>query len=238
MQIHALHQGIYTIDSSHKISPYDPQNTNGVQKKIILGITPFLIHDNNDFLLLDTGLSINSAPYSLEYQLGNYGIKPDKIRAILFSHLHHDHIGGSLVGEDLRFPKAVHVMHKKHFEFILANGSEIEKKQVLLLQKKAKVHFLEDEHSGQIYARARYEVTHGHCPYHMSFIFKGSDGHVIFYGGDEAPQVGQMKIRIIAKYDYDGKEADRLRGLWWEEGRKARWTFLFYHDLNSQIFYS
>lgn len=238
MQIHALHQGLYTIDATHEILPYDPQNATAAQRKMLLGITPFLLREGNEFLLLDAGLPIDTPPYSLTYQLQNLGISPKHIKAVMFSHLHHDHIGGAFCGEELKFPQAIHVVHRKHLEFILKNGSEIDQIQAERLQQKAKIHFLEADISGRVHARVRYGVTHGHCPYHVNFMFEDKAGSGIFYGGDEAPQLGQMKIRIVAKYDYDGKEADRLRNMWWQQAKMEHWTFLFYHDVNSQIFYS
>lgn len=238
MQIHSLHQGLYTVDASHKILPYDPENANAMQKKMLLGITPFLLREADEFILLDSGLSIDEAPYSLNYQLHNLGIAPERIKAILFSHLHHDHIGGAIVDKKLRFPHALHIVHKKHLEFILQKGSEIEREHAQILQTQAKLHLLDAEKSGRLHSRAEYGVTHGHCPYHLHFTFQDKAGVKIFYGGDEAPQLGQMKIRMVAKYDYDGKEADHLRNLWWQQGRQERWIFLFYHDKTSPIFYS
>lgn len=239
MQIHPLYQGLYTVDASHQMIPYDAQNATAAQRKMLLGITPFLLREANEFLLLDTGLPISSAPYSLSHQLRNLGIAPERIKAILFSHLHHDHMGGALLEDNqLQFPHAVHIMHKKHLEFILENGSEIEQHKAQILQAKAKLYFLDAEKSGRVHSRVKYGVTHGHCPYHVNFTFEDRAGASIFYGGDEAPQLGQMKVRMVAKYDHDGKEADRLRNLWWQQGKAEGWIFLFYHDVNSQIFYS
>jgi hypothetical protein len=52
-----------------------------------------------------------------------------------------------------------------------------------------------------------------------------------FYGGDEAPQLQQMKSKFVAKYDLDGKKAMEWRQLWWEQGKMNQWTFAFYHDI-------
>ena len=56
---------------------------------------------------------------------------------------------------------------------------------------------------------------------------------IIFFGGDEAPQLQQMKTRFVAKYDANGKGAMELRKQWWELGEKEHWTFLFYHDIKT-----
>ena len=74
----------------------------------------------------------------------------------------------------------------------------------------------------------------GHCPEHIVYLI--DDGvDKIFYGGDEAPQLKQMKMKYVAKYDYDGKKAMMLREEYAEEGRREGWQFLFYHDVKMPV---
>jgi len=61
-------------------------------------------------------------------------------------------------------------------------------------------------------------------------------GKPIFFVGDDAPQLKQMKQRVVAKCDYDGKKAMVLRQKWWEQGERKKWTFLFYHDVQHPSF--
>ena len=75
-------------------------------------------------------------------------------------------------------------------------------------------------------------MTQAHSPYHQVFWIK-EDEKTIFFGGDDAPQLGQMKHRFVAKYDHDGKKAMELRRSWWETGQDEKWTFLFYHDVKN-----
>jgi hypothetical protein len=58
----------------------------------------------------------------------------------------------------------------------------------------------------------------------------------VFFGGDVAPQLQQMKSRFIAKYDYDGKKCMELRQQWWKLGEEEKWTFLFYHDIKTPVY--
>ena len=57
----------------------------------------------------------------------------------------------------------------------------------------------------------------------------------IFFGGDDAPQLQQMKHRFVAKYDYDGKKAMELRRNGGSRGKQEKWTFLFYHDVKNPV---
>jgi len=81
----------------------------------------------------------------------------------------------------------------------------------------------------------RYEMTGAHCPYHQVFWIE-ENNEMVFFGGDVAPQLQQMKSRLIAKYDYDGKKSMELRKQWWQQGAKEKWTFLFYHDIKTPTF--
>ncbi len=92
-----------------------------------------------------------------------------------------------------------------------------------------------DNDEGVIDGYIRYAVTGAHAPgTRHSWIVDG--GETVFFGGDVAPQLQQMKSRFIAKYDYDGKKAMELRQEWWEKGQAEGWTFLFYHDVKTPMF--
>jgi len=82
-----------------------------------------------------------------------------------------------------------------------------------------------------------YKVTGAHSPQHQVFWVKVQE-KILFFGGDDAPQLQQMKHRFVAKYDFDGKKAMELRKEWWKHGEKEKWTFLFYHDIKTPIYAS
>jgi hypothetical protein len=75
----------------------------------------------------------------------------------------------------------------------------------------------------------------GHSPFHYAFWMR-ENGETIFYGGDVAPQLQQMKRRFSAKYDFDGRKSMELRQKWWQQGQDENWTFLFYHDIKTPTY--
>jgi hypothetical protein len=88
---------------------------------------------------------------------------------------------------------------------------------------------------GTIDGYIHYEVTGAHSPFHQ--VFRIEEGaQKVFFGGDVAPQLQQMKNRFIAKYDFDGKKCMELRQQWWQQGQQENWTFLFYHDIKTPVF--
>ncbi len=91
-----------------------------------------------------------------------------------------------------------------------------------------------DGEEGMIDGYIHFTHSGGHSPQHIVYLVDdGSDK--VFFGGDEAPQLKQMKIKYVAKYDYDGKKAMQLREQYAESGEREGWQFLFYHDVKTPV---
>ncbi|HEY0273309.1 MAG TPA: MBL fold metallo-hydrolase, partial [Chitinophaga sp.] len=110
------------------------------------------------------------------------------------------------------------------------DGKSYVAEEVAILRQRDNVVFIDGD--GDIDGYIHYRFTGGHCPYHQAFLLE-QDGEKIFFGGDVAPQVSQMKSRFVAKYDYDGKRCMELRQQYLEQGHREGWTFLFYHDVRT-----
>ena len=91
------------------------------------------------------------------------------------------------------------------------------------------------ESSGLIDGYIHYEWTGAHSPWHQVFRIE-EEGEIVFFGGDVAPQLMQMKTRISAKYDFDGRMAADLRKKWGQRGEQEKWSFLFYHDIKTPVY--
>jgi len=150
------------------------------------------------------------------------------------THLHKDHAGAVGIereglGARLSFANAKYYVQRKEMEFAFNKGfPSFITEELECLKNNDQVILLDG--NGDIDGYIHYEMSGGHSPFHQVFwIIEGNE--TFFYGGDEAPQLQQMKHRFIAKYDYDGKKAMELRHKWWVSGEKEKWTFLFYHDV-------
>ncbi|MFN5422549.1 MAG: MBL fold metallo-hydrolase [bacterium] len=239
MKIIPLSEGSFTIDHTKVFIPFDNSKDDLQQRakgSLLVEIQPFLIITNKDVVLLDTGLGFSEGGVLQIYNnLDKHGIAPTDVTKVLMSHLHRDHAGGlSTVdpysgARHLAFPHANHYIQAKELDYALNGGSSsYDKTQLDLLVKHDKVNLLNDQ--GVIDGYIQYELSGGHSPFHQVFKIE-EDDQVIFFGGDEAPQLKQMKTKFIAKYDHDGKRAMELRQQWWNIGKLERWTFLFYHDI-------
>jgi glyoxylase-like metal-dependent hydrolase (beta-lactamase superfamily II) len=245
MTIIPLSEGTFSIDKSKKFIPFDETRDTLAQRatgSILVEIQPFCIVTDKDVLLIDTGLGFSNPDGTLQLHqnLLDNGINPVEVTKVLLSHLHKDHAGG-IAKEDkilqkafFSFPNAQYYVNRDELRFAFEKGSpsyipgELE-----LLHISDRVMLLDDE--GTIDGYIQYKVTGAHCPYHTVFWINGRE-QTIFYGGDVAPQLQQMKSRFVAKYDYDGKMCMELRQQWWQLGEQNKWTFLFYHDIKTPVF--
>jgi len=245
MKIIPLSEGSFTIDKSKQFVPFDESKDN-LQKRpvgsLLVEVQPFVVVTSEDVLLLDAGLGFTNSDGTLQIHdnLMKAGINPSDVTKVLMTHLHKDHAGGVGIEEkdnrknNLAFPSATYYIQRKELEFAFEKGfpsyitDELE-----CLKNASQLNFLDG--NGVIEGYISYEVTSAHSPFHQVFKII-DDGEIVFFGGDDAPQLHQMRTRFVAKYDYDGKKCMELRHQWWQRGEQEHWKFLFYHDIKTPLF--
>jgi glyoxylase-like metal-dependent hydrolase (beta-lactamase superfamily II) len=245
MTIIPLSEGAFTIDNTKVFVPFNIGSDELAKRpagSLLVEIQPFAIITGNDILLLDTGLGFadSSGTLQVHNNLAVHGINPLDVTKVLLSHLHIDHSGGisnydySMGKKTPAFPNATFYVNKKEFDFAMSKGNlSYVTNDFDFLSQMHNVVFTEDD--GIIDNYISYKVTGAHSPYHQVFFIKQED-KIIFFGGDDAPQLHQMKSRFVAKYDFDGKKSMELRKQWWEKGEVENWQFLFYHDIKTPVF--
>ena len=245
MKIIPLSEGAFTIDKTKVFVPFNIAADDLQQRPIgslLVEVQPFCVVTKKDIIVIDTGLgfSNNEGMPQLHQNLIDNGIDPMEVTKVLMSHLHKDHSGGISIESKMlqqrfiSFPQATYYVNKEELAVGLdkANAS-YHKEDFEVLVNADKV--ITTIGNGVIDDYIKYEVTGGHCPFHQVFWIE-EDGEKVFFGGDVAPQLQQMKSRFIAKYDFDGRKSMELRERWWQLGREENWTFLFYHDIKSPVF--
>ncbi len=245
MKLIPLIEGAFTIDTTKVFVPFDTAKDDLQQRppgSLLVEIQPFAIVTSKDVIVIDTGLGFSNPDGSLQIHqnLLNNGIGPMEVTKVLISHLHKDHSGG-IIKEDkvlqekfFSFPNADYYVNRDEFDFAMAKGKpSYTPTEFESLGDTDKVVFTHGD--GIIDGYIRYEVTGAHCPFHQVFFIE-EDGQKIFFGGDVAPQLQQMKNKFIAKYDFDGRKCMELRQEWWQRGETEKWTFLFYHDIKTPVF--
>ena len=245
MKIIPLSEGAFTVDKTKQFIPFDKQQDDLQQRNVgslLVEIQPFCIVASNDIIIIDTGLGFSNSDGTLQIHqnLWDNGISPAEVTKVLMSHLHKDHSGGiskknPAAGQKiLTFPNAQYFINKQELALASEEGnSSYSQEEFENLAKLDKVILTQGD--GSIDDYIRYELTGAHSPYHQVFWIE-EDGQTIFFGGDVAPQLQQMKNRFMAKYDFDGKKCMELRQQWWQQGQQQNWTFLFYHDIKTPVY--
>ena len=240
MKIIPLSEGAFTVDKTKQFIPFDLQKDKLQERNVgslLVEIQPFVIVTSKDILLLDTGLGFTNTNGVLQIHqnLLNNGIGPSEVTKVLLTHLHKDHSGGISHQQNgkrvLSFANATYYINKQEFDYAFENArSSYMVEDFELLKNSGQVKFIEGD--GVTDGYIKYEVTGAHCPYHQVFWIEEND-ETVFFGGDVAPQLQQMKNKFVAKYDYDGRKSMELRQQWKEKGKQEKWIFLFYHDIKT-----
>ena len=217
MKFHPLSEGSFTIDQTKQFVPFDAQRDVLQDRPVgslLVEIQPFLVQTEHDLLLLDTGLGFSiDGELQLHRNIREAGFDPMQVTKVLLTHLHKDHAGGIAMGSGseraLSFPNATYCISEEELRFAFEVGYPsyhpdelrclIDQPQVILLPEQ-----------GVVDGYIRFARSGGHCPFHQTFRIEADD-QILFFGGDEAPQLQQMKHRFVAKYDHDGKRAQQLR---------------------------
>ena len=245
MKILALSEGAFTIDKTKKFVPFnidkDQLNDRPIGS-LLVEIQPFVVITKKDIILLDTGLGYvdNTGQPQIHNNLQDLGVDPDSVTKVIMSHLHKDHAGGiglqnnGEIKKELSFKNATYYISAQELSFALeSTTSSYVSEDLNLLRNNPQVILLPTK--GVIDNYINYEETGGHSIHHMAIWIK-EDDEIVFFGGDVAPQLQQMKSRFVAKYDYDGKKSMEFRRGWLDKGTIEKWTFLFYHDIKNPVY--
>lgn len=238
--VYPLSEGEFTIGRDKIFVPFNAEADELNDRptgSLLVEVQPFLVVTDRDLIVFDTGLGFydGSGELQIHHNIRLAGYEPSQVTKVLLSHLHKDHTGGATYKDangviKMTFDNAQYYIYRNEADYALKTGlpsyipSEIEP-----LLSSGQVQWLEGE-EGVIDNYIHFRHSGGHCPEHIVYLIDDGDDK-IFFGGDEAPQLKQMKMKYIAKYDYDGKKAMNLRAQYAEEGKREGWQFLFYHDV-------
>lgn len=236
MEIFSLYEGSYSVDSTKKFIPFDPNIHNKKDRpgSLFIHIHPFLIQAGRDLILIDTGLGQSeNGELIIHRNIKDRGFDPRDVTVLLASHLHRDHASGMTYQNngtiELAFPNAEYIIQRGEWEnvFHQPDSDSYATENLEAIQRSGNLHLVED--SGTIKDFIHYELSGGHTQYHQVFLLE-KEGKKIFFGGDEWPESKQILRKFAAKYDYDGKKAMTLREEYAQRAAKGDWICLFYHD--------
>lgn len=238
MKIIPIKEGNFIADQSKNFKILEG---NQDSKGIKMSIQPFLIITKNDYILLDTGLGWknNEGELIINEVLEKENIQNTQITKVLLSHLHKDHINGTLArtdsGFESNFPNAkIYIQQRElSFAFESRGNPSFDFKILEALIQQPNIVWMDDD-QGKINNEIYYEVVGGHTPFLQVFKIV-ENNEIAFYGADNLPQESYLKYHVTYKSDFDGKKAMQLRIKWQKEVIENNWKILLYHDLEKSI---
>lgn len=107
-----------------------------LQMGIPSSISTFLVKTDSATILFDTGLGGKNS--QLLYLLDSIGVKPTDIRYLYLTHLHGDHIGGMMNGDERVFPHAEVYVAQQEYEgwMQMANDKKTQVVKIMNAYKK------------------------------------------------------------------------------------------------------
>lgn len=240
MKIIPLKEGNFSASRTKDFTLLTHENFDTV-KGIKMSVQPFLIITENDYILLDAGIGWKNAEGKtvVSELLERENVRPEQITKLLLSHLHKDHIDGSIEKTDHgfipTFPNAEIYIQKRELAFAMENqgNPSFDFDTLEKLITLPNIVWM-DEDQGKITDEISFEVVGGHTPFMQVFWIR-ENGETVFYGADDLPQASYLKYHLAYKSDFDGRKAMELRLEWQKKAAEEQWKILLYHDLDKAV---
>ncbi len=124
----------------------------------------------------------------LDFELAEYGVKPDEVKRVILSHLHFDHTGNLLNQQKLTFPKAIHIWHRAEMVRLQIphpnQPSFIYNSQTLNYFLSLLPEYKMIQKEEYITDWIQIIPTGGHCPGHCILKLTPSESETVVYTGD------------------------------------------------------
>ncbi|CEJ69369.1 Glyoxylase, beta-lactamase superfamily II [Chryseobacterium oranimense] len=240
MKIIPLKEGNFSASKTKDFTLLTDENFDTV-KGIKMSVQPFLIVTEQDYILMDAGIGWKNTEGKtvISELLEKENINPEQITRLLLSHLHKDHIDGSIQETENGFvpvfPNAKIYIQKRELDFAMENrgNPSFDFNTLEKLITLPNIVWMDDDR-GNISEEISFEVVGGHTPFMQVFWIR-ENGETVFYGADDLPQESYLRYHLAYKSDFDGRRAMELRLKWQKEAAEEKWKILLYHDLDKAV---
>jgi glyoxylase-like metal-dependent hydrolase (beta-lactamase superfamily II) len=176
----------------------------------------FVIRTKTALVLIDVGWGLPRGN-ALKH-LEKYGITPDKVTAVLFTHLHGDHVSGLLNNGKAVFPNADIYLSQAERDYWFSDeemnkqrnktGFNLARQEILAYADR--IHLFEANE--MVLPRITAVELYGHTPGHMGFLLQADDKYILFWGDiTHFTQVQMTAPQISVSYDIDSSKAAAAR---------------------------
>ena len=255
-QVYSVETGRFVLDGGamfgvvpktfwSKTNPSDERNRIGLAMRALL----LLYKDRK--ILVDVGCghkfsnklkdiyNIDNSQFTLQGSLAKYGLNPDEITDVIFTHLHFDHAGGATQYQqdqvNLTFPFATHYVQRSHWE------------RALKPSEKDRASFMEHDIAPFINSN-QLRILDGSCELFPGLQLLISNGHTLglqmvkiqddsttlFYCGDLMPTASHLPLPYIMGYDIYPLTTIEEKRTYLHQACGQNWIIALEHDPNYQ----
>jgi glyoxylase-like metal-dependent hydrolase (beta-lactamase superfamily II) len=252
MQLHTINTGLFKLDGGaifgvvpktlwNKTNPADENNL------ITLAMRCLLIEDEGKLILVDTGIGNKQSEKffsryflhgedSLEKSLNNLGFHVDELTDIFLTHLHFDHVGGSVILKDEKlvptFKNATYWTNEEHWNWaVYPNEREkasFLKENMLPLQESGQLQFIkpnDTSFTGNI--SVLYASGHTEKMMLPKINYKNK---TLVYVADLLPTVSHIPLPYIPAYDMFPLQSLAEKAAFLEEAADQNYIIFMEHD--------
>src|SRR4030095_5336924 len=164
------------------------------------------------------------------------GLQPDDVRVVVLTHLHWDHAGAAVTGEDDRavpqFPNARHVVPQIEVDACLAGDSVRRASYRASVARALLDRDLVDAFTEAIRVVAPGIAMHGLGGHSegVCVVTVESGGRTLCFWADVVPTRNHVNPFYVMAYDLDAGASYAVRRPWIERAAREAWINALYHD--------
>ena len=187
-------------------------------------VNAYLINTGSKLVLVDTGAAGLFGPTlgNLLANLKAAGYKPEQVDAVLITHMHPDHVGGLMAGEQRAFPNATLHIDKKDVDYWLNKANmdaAPEGKKGFFQGAMASVNPYQQagklkpfEGDTELVPGIKAMASYGHTPGHTVYVVDSKDQKLVLWG--DLMHVAAVQFddpSVTIDFDTDNKAARKQR---------------------------
>jgi glyoxylase-like metal-dependent hydrolase (beta-lactamase superfamily II) len=182
--------------------------------EVVLNFGCYAIRADGRTVLVDTGWGPGYQGRLLD-ELDDAGIRLDEVDAVIFTHLHGDHIGWNIIHEGgdprPRFPRARYLVPEADWHHYRAQPepSALFLEQVIPLESLGVMDLVGGDHV--LSPSVTTVATPGHTPGHLSVAITSNGEHGFILGDVVISQIDAQETDWINAFDWDKDLARRTR---------------------------